>query len=157
MAWSRRNTVVSIGSPLEPGNVILPVDTLIIRAIPYTGNDGTIIDLHGGRKKFVPPTFGYRIEMEWSHLRDEYKPETHGTIVSAVNLLINNPTGISFWAERQSDGVWNSERVVPNALLDMGEDTLNAVFNSSVRRKPARLILVSRASDYLLSEVDWIL
>lgn len=157
MAWSRRNTIVRLVDPASSESVTLPVDNLTIRAVPYTGNQGTVIELHGGRKKFLAPTFGYRVELNWGYFRDEYKPNGQGTIIDAVKLLTETPTGLTFYAERYKNGAWNADRAIPEVIADIGEDTIQAIFSGTVRQKPTSLILVSRSSNYTIGDISWIL
>jgi len=139
-------------SPVGGGSpVILPVDSLTVRAVPYNGDGSTVITLFRGERIFVPPTFGYTIEMAWENLsRDLPK------LREAIDLFIGTHAALvkNLFVEETSPGTFAADKYVPDVIPEITADTLNVVYEQGFHRKRASLTLHSKQQT--LELFDWV-
>lgn len=137
--------------------VVLPVDQLIVRAVPYTPEGGTVITLFRGERVFVDPTFGYEVELRWNNIREH----SH-RIQLALNKLVAAHAGatvVNLYIQQTDTGypgTYSSTRVVPDIIAQLDGEALAAIFEQRFRRKRATLRLVSRSQSHSLADVAWL-
>lgn len=137
--------------------VVLPVDRLTIRAVPYTPEGGTVITLFRGERIFVDPTFGYEIELSWNNIREH----SH-RIQLALDKLIDSyivDSAVNLYVQQTDTGypgTYSATRVVPDIIANLDGEALSAIFEQRFRRKRATLRLVSRSQSHSLADVAWL-
>lgn len=153
MAFSAYNAHVRIvpQGAGAPAPVTLPVDSMTVRAVPYTGDGPTVVTLFRGERKFIQPDWGYVVEMTWKNLGSSLP-----LLRSALDLWLVDP-GINFvkhlYVAEVTPGTFDSNKYLPNLVPDLTEETVNVIFDERFRRKKATLRLLTRYQDLPL--YDW--
>jgi hypothetical protein len=123
-------------------NYDLPVDSAKIKAIPYSGNGQTAVDLFDGRRVQRIDGYRYEVELNWREL----KTTDHVILYNVVTALFTNGSGVI-------DCDPPNGKTITVIIGDAGE-AIQAVFNGMVRNRPASLRLVSSSVDATMK--NWI-
>lgn len=154
-AYNARVKLATAAGGSIPPAVVLPVDTLRIKPVPYTPEGSTIITLFRGDRKFVPPTFGYTVELEWANLGQRFE-----RLQDAVEYLISAGqlgTVLNLYVSQTNSGepaTFDEDIYVPDVLGLLDGDTLNTIFEQRMRKKRGKLTLVTKKQDLAL--FDWV-
>ena len=157
MAFETYNARILFGSSTGDVNkVVVRMDSMTIEPVPYVGSGSTVVELFDGRYKFLPPTWGYRVVLNWTNASQD-----HPDIRDAIDYLISaaasgNP--INLFVEQTNSGTpatFDSNKKIDNVLPVLTNSTLQAVFDKRFRRRPVTLELRSAESDDATPH-DWL-
>lgn len=132
--------------------VVLPVDNIVIRAVPYTADGPTVVTLFRGERIFVPPAFGYEIEMSWKNLSSQLP-----LLRDAYDLWTQSPSNVlvkHLFVEETTPGNFDAAKYVPDVIPDVTSDVFAVTFEERFRRKRASVKFVSRFQNLPL--YDWV-
>lgn len=153
--FQRYNTKVRI----ENGSigVTLPVDRLAIRAVPNVGGGTTAQKLFDGRTRFKPPTFGYRIELEWQNL-GRHSDKLHEAVVFLVNVSNHTANAPVFKAHYDhTTGLFAPDKTIGPVVPEITDETVKTMFEQRSRKnRPGTLTLHSRFANHA-TPYSWLL
>ena len=130
--FERYNTKVRIAN--GSAGVTLPVDRLLIRAVPNVGGGTTAQKLYDGRIRFKPPTFGYRVEMEWGNL-GRHTVALNNAILFLLDATNHTSQGPVFYAHYDhTTGLFNQDKTIAPVVPDISEESVQVAFEQRSRK-----------------------
>jgi hypothetical protein len=138
-------------------SIVLPIDSLTARAVPYVPTGSTQQELYDGRVVYNPPTFAYSLELNWAFERTDFRPTKYDKLQDLVGHYVQDGTLLDFYLkyDKQTDS-YDSEYVCPDMVPDITEDVAGIVFENRARTKERSISLRSNQTDFLFSDVEWL-
>jgi hypothetical protein len=134
--------------------LLVPIDHLDVRAIPYVGSGRTTVELFDGREKFLLPKFKYRVTLTWNEMSPReadvlsrlVKHVMGFTVTGDVDMALQpvstiTPAAIAGRTYLYFDDadLTRAIEVVPN----LSEDTVRLTYDKRARKKPAQIEFIS--------------
>lgn len=140
MSFEAYNARIRVG-PSGTGHII-PITDMKIVAEPFTGENGTTLELFDGRRIQKVPVYRYRVELNWGNL-GKSSPD----LLTIVNYLFTEDGANLFPVYDESTGAFDESKVIENVIPQVTDETFYAQFNLRARSKGASLTLVSKDAD----------
>jgi hypothetical protein len=167
--WSRYNTRIKARGYNDGGayqtSVVLPVDTLEVRAEPYVPEGGTVLELYDDRRKYRVESYGYIINLEYDYERTDYRSSQFDYLHELVGILhvydwmdifVNYDDTNGTFANSTAGAGQQADYKCLKMIPDVTEDMAPSVFQKQAAEKPRQLELLSHQRSYSKSTVEWI-
>lgn len=167
MSWqASASRIKAVDPDGQAADVVLPVDSMTVYAEQYVPDGGTIQELVGGTRKFIPPTFGFIIELTYDFERTDFRPNAYDTLEDLLAVYMNTSTvedsGLNFHVryDPDTDSYINpsgNDYICPNMFPDIQGEDMPLEFSNRARQKNRELTLRSQSRNYTYDQVRWIL
>jgi len=161
--YQRYNERIKAKSQDGTTEIILPVDDLTARPVPYVPEGGTAIKLYDDRWEYRNPTYAIRLELKWAFERTDYRANVYDKLLDLLYAYDNgeffdflikyNRDTDSFTSEQQT-GI--APYRLPKMIPDLDEETGGIIFEQTARQKERSITLRTRETEYSLSQVSFL-
>jgi len=139
------------------GVVILAVDTLEAMAVPYVPDGGTLQKDYDGYAWFEPPTFRYKLNLEWDYERINADNNTFQRVKDLIDTYfsVTGDSVLDFYIKYEN-GTYDGNYVLPKMIPQIEEDTAAVMFENRARQKPRSITLESQSRSYTWDDVKFL-
>ena len=150
----------------DGSEVVLPVDTLNARPVPYVPEGSTQKELYDDRVTYRNPTWSVMVTVEYAYERTEYRPVAYDTVLDLIQLFDsgNQPVDLlikyddstgSYESSGASQGAVAPYRV-PDVVPEITEDVAGIEFENQARQKERTIEFRTADTNYTLSDIDFL-
>lgn len=136
-------------------DIILPVDSMTVRAEPFVPEGGTLQRNYDGGGWFESPTFRLTLELNWAYERTDARPTIFNTLQDLVAEYMNGYLYDFYVKYDKASDSYDSNYYCPRMIPDLQDDNAGIVFSERAREKERNITLESDSSTLSWSQVSF--